>query len=263
VTIPLFGIRDANGDGRGTSSRDEGRFGVYLARPDGRFPKAPSCDVDLALIRAQLRAGELDDIDLSNLTSLSKSTQVISKDVNGDGAEDLVLPRGKCPSSGAGPRDRPGSPIKSSNRRNVFFASLLDEDSDRAGPLAQAVEAISRETCSWLIASGTVDFRDLHLPETSGRFAAVPRGCVTLRASIVSSSSRGEDLGRDEGQGRPPRGGGHRRPEGGRTWRSWTARGSGLPRRASKASGRPGKRKPPGVLEKCSYCRERMSTWWT
>ncbi len=181
VEIPFFTFRDVSGDGRKdvVSETDE-RYAVYVAGADGSYPREATCALDLGAVKKRLEPDDPESIDFSNLTEpLSRTVQVVARDVSGDGAEDLVLRAGGKVSlfvGGKGGYDfaRPHQVLKSSG--NVLAAAVADEDEDGKPDLwLVRIEAVSvGDIFLWLLASGTLDFDAFIYRNTAGRFADRP-----------------------------------------------------------------------------------------
>jgi len=212
VTLPLFALRDLNGDGRpDLLTETEDRIEAFLSGKDGRFGAAPAWAIDLAAARAALGPNDLDSLDTSNLTAaLAKTVQALPADIDGDRAEDVVLrASGKLSlflSRGGriDPR-RPDQVLKSSG--NVVHATLEDEDGDGRPDLwLVQIEPVSvGDLFIWLIASGKIGLDIFIYRNEGGRFAGRPsrRLAVTVRfASILSLLDQVKKLGARERPGR-------------------------------------------------------------
>ncbi len=213
VEIPFFTFRDVTGDGRkDVISQTDERYAVFVAGSDGSFPRDPTSKLDLEAARKRLEPDDSDSLDLSNLTEgISRTVQVVARDVSGDGVEDLLLRAGGKVSlflGGKGGYDfgRPHQVLKSSG--NVFAAAAADEDEDGKPDLwLVRIEAVSvGDVFLWLLASGTLDFDAFIYRNTGGRFADRPSRRIHAAVrfpSILSLLKQAKELSEQMEQYRP------------------------------------------------------------
>jgi hypothetical protein len=207
VAIPWFQVRDVNGDGYADLISETGeRIEVYLALGRGQFPRNPSYAIDLAALKAELKAEYPDDVDLTNLTAaLGRTVQALLKDIDGDGAEDVIVRAGGKVSVYRGGRSgadlaSPHQVLKASG--NVVAAMLEDEDGDGRPDLwLVRVAAVSvADLLLWLIASGSIDVDVFIYRAEEGRFGRRPARRLAVKVlfpSLLSLIERARQVDRE------------------------------------------------------------------
>ena len=211
LSLPSFQLRDVDGDGRkDLVAESEERFDVHQALPGGSFAATPTRSVDLAALKKRLGGRNPEKVDFSNLSAqISRTVQVLSEDLDGDGAEELLLREAGKISLFRGRRGdlstrKPDQILKASG--NVVYALLHDEDGDGRRDLwLIRVETVSiGDVFLWLVASGSLDV-DVFVYRFEGeRLARRPtrRLDLTVRfpsiLNLIEEGKRvGEQLGKD------------------------------------------------------------------
>lgn len=190
LSIPLFSIRDVNGDGRiDLRSETEDRLEVFLANEAGFPGRTPSFTLDIGAIRDRVGPAHGDDFDTSNLMApATRVVQVESKDVDGDAIDDLVilhagdvdLYRGKKTGIDTSKIDQR---LKTSG--NVMGFAVEDEDLDGKQDLwlVRAEDVSLADAMLWLVTPGSFKIDFLVYRFETERFAKRPsrRIGLTLR----------------------------------------------------------------------------------
>ena len=211
LRIPIFELRDVNGDGRDDLvSEADAKFWVHLARDGGGFDVTPTYGLDFEAENRARGENFHETMDTSNLLSASLPLhEVKSHDINGDGHEELVHRKGdRIFIFRGGPNgvsfDKPLQILRASG--NLVTAALGDENEDGLDDLLVVrIEKISlADVFVWLLASGSIDITILVYPNDGERFARRPSREITVKLkfpSIVSLMRRFDDAGGDESEG--------------------------------------------------------------
>jgi len=197
VRIPRFEVADQNGDGRpDLAFRDDDVVQFFWSNPDGSLPATPTFQLDLAEIREKLPARSRDLIDVGNLLAfLESQVSHVARDLNGDGAADLLLRQGRTVILYRGGKDgidrsRAVQVLKTGGNLLAVFA--VDDDGDGKDDLAMLrVSDVSLgQALLWLVAGGTLTF-DLFVYDQEGdlEFARKPSRRRTLNLALPSVTS--------------------------------------------------------------------------
>lgn len=193
VRIPDIRIRDVNNDNRkDLVSRANNMLEVFLAASDGTYPLQPNYQFDFNAIQERLGEPEFDNIDFSNLSSLTRySYDARLDDINGDKIEDLLIREaGKVvfyTGTATGMNlEQPQQVLRSSG--NVFSALLFDEDEDGLKDLwLLRVEDISLgKAFVWLALSGSIDIEAFIYRNGGEQFARRPHRKKTIKLTFPS-----------------------------------------------------------------------------
>ncbi len=140
-TIAGFDVDDQNGDGRADLVfRDGDRLQFFWSAADGTLPAEPTFELDLEAIKNELPQVSKDVIDPSNLLRLFES-QVAhqTRDLDGDGCDDLLLRQGRKVSvyrgeKGGVDRSKAAQVLKTAG--NLLYAFSFDDNGDGREDLA-------------------------------------------------------------------------------------------------------------------------------
>ena len=205
VAIPLFGMRDIDGDGRNDLvSQSDDELAVHLGAP--ALSARPSWRLDLAALREEI--DRPDSIDLEDLfANIPPTVRWQTADIDGVPPHDMVLQRGSrftlhLGGTGAGSDGRPGGPdlaapdqvLKASG--NVMHFLLRDVDGDgRVDLQLLRAETISLGTVlRWLVISGSLDFDVFTYPNEGSSFARKPASRKTLSLRVPAILGFIEDI---------------------------------------------------------------------
>ena len=181
VTIPDIRIRDVNGDKiKDLISRANDILEVFLAKADGSYAVEPSYRYDFNEIEERLGEPRFEDIDFSNLSSVTRySYNFFLDDINGDNIDDLLIREAGKVVFYLGTADgmnlqQPQQVLRSGG--NVFAALLLDEDEDDHKDLwLMRVEDISLgKAFVWLALSGSITIEAYIYRNEGKQFARRP-----------------------------------------------------------------------------------------
>ncbi len=196
VRIPEFRIRDINGDGKkDLISRANNVLETFLANSDGSYSIQPSYSFDLNAVRERVGEPDLDNLDFSNLSAMTRySYNIDLNDVNGDNIDDLLLREGnKVVFYGGTPTgmnfEKPLQVLRSSG--NLIASILLDEDEDDLKDLwLLRVEDISLgKAFVWLALSGSINIEAFIYKNQGQRFASRPYRKKTITINFPSMLS--------------------------------------------------------------------------
>ena len=193
LSVPMFTLRDVNGDDRpDLVSESDARFEVFLQRADGSFPRRSSYGIDLEVKNQQQEGEYHENMDTSNLLKGALPThQVLSRDIDGDGREDLLVRRGQKISLYRGTEagvdeTKPLQILRASG--NVVTAQLVDEDDDGLQDLLVIrMEKVSlSDLFLWLMLPGTMDIAVLVYRNEDGQFVKKPSRTIQIHLKFPS-----------------------------------------------------------------------------
>lgn len=208
LSIAGFEIADQNGDGHpDLAFKDGDLVQFFWSDRNGRLPEAPSFELDLEQIRANLPKESGDLLDTSNLLKLLESqVSHVASDFDRDGHTDLLLRQGQKVSvyrGGAAGIDREKAAQVLKTSGNLIAAFALDDNGDGKDDLCMLrVEDVSLgQLLLWIVAGGSLSF-DLfaYWQDEPLRFARKPSAQRTLTVDFPSIISIAKQIEKDRDQ---------------------------------------------------------------
>jgi hypothetical protein len=180
VMVPMFRLRDLNGDGRLDLVAENGDvIACYLSGKNG-LPLEPTFSIDLAALRREIARPEEESFDPSNIAKgAGETVDHRAADVNHDGIEDHVIRQGQKVSLYLGTPSgvdftHPNQVLKASG--NVLAHWVTDSDDDGMLDLhILRMEDVSvAEVLLWLVKSGSLKLDLFIYRYEDGAFAKKP-----------------------------------------------------------------------------------------
>lgn len=199
ISIRDFEVKDQNGDGfPDLAFRDSQSAEYFWSGTDGALPSEPTFTVDLEQIKSTLPATQRGLIDTKNLlTFLDSKVNQLSRDLDGDGVNDLVMQKGKTVLVYRGAKDgvkldKAVAALPTSG--NLLAVAVYDEDGDGKLDLYMLhVGDISvAQVLLWLVASGELKvelFVYRQDPDKPLSFARKPSSRRTVTLSLPSAKT--------------------------------------------------------------------------